>query len=292
MIQLTPLTPRFGVEVAGIDLGTLDDAGFAQIRDAFERHSVLLFRGQKISPEAHLSLARRFGPLEDRHADEKAPGAAFEIPEVSNVRADGRVTEEMDLHTLNLKSNMLWHTDSTFLPIPALANIITARVVTTTGGETELASTRAAWADMPAEMRAQLRDAVVWHRYAHSRARISPELAKLPLFTKWPDRAWRAVWPNPVTGEEAIYLASHAFAVEGMGHDEGAALIDQAIAFCTQPAYTYLHRWQVGDLIIFDERATMHRGRPWPYEEPRTLASICVSAGPRDGLDAVTPKAA
>ncbi|MEM9735276.1 MAG: TauD/TfdA family dioxygenase [Pseudomonadota bacterium] len=291
MMRTTPLTPRFGVEITGIDLETLDAPGFSEIRAAFERHSVLLFRGQEISPEAHLRLAQMFGPLEDRHADEKAPGEAFKIPEVSNVRADGSVSGEMDIHTLNLKSNFLWHTDSTFLPVPALANIITARVVTSEGGETELASTRAAWADMPGEMREQLPDAIVWHRYAQSRARISPELAKLPLFTKWPDRAWRAVWPNPETGEEAVYLASHAFRIEGMDPDEGAALIDEAIAFCTQPAYTYLHRWEVGDLIIFDERATLHRGRPWPYEEPRTLASICVSAGPRDGLDAVRPEA-
>ena len=287
-LSLRPLTATFGVEVLDADLaGLAAGDGFADIRNAFETHSALLFRNQTITPDDHQRIALRFGPIEDRKADERKPGEAFEIPQVSNVQTDGSLTGEMDLHTLNLKSNQLWHTDSIFMPEPALANILIARVVTEEGGETELATTRAAWRDMPPALKQRIAGRRIWHRYAHSRARISPELAALPMFNKWPDQCWNAVWTNPVNGEEALYIASHSYRVEGLDEAESATLIDELIAFCTQPEYTYCHRWQVGDVLIWDERATLHRGRPWPYDRPRTLSSICVTATGVDGLQSI-----
>lgn len=209
------------------------------------------------------------------------------MPQVSNVRDDGSVTDAADLHGLHLKANMLWHADSTFMPIPALANILIGRVVTQTGGATELASTRAGWADMPDRLRARIADKGLWHRYAHSRARISPELAALPMFHKWPDQLWRAVWRNPVTGADALYIASHAFAVDGMDPAKGEKLIDDLIEWVTQPQYVYSHQWRVGDVLIWDQRAVLHRGTAWNHNEPRVLSSICVSATPEDGVDAM-----
>ena len=286
-LTTTPLTDRFGVEVHDFDLSSIDDAGFAELRSAFEEHSVLLFRDQTITDADHMRLAQMFGPIEDRYEDERKPGEEFKVPEVSNIMKDGTVSEEMDLHTLNLKSNMLWHSDSTFLPVPALTNILIGRIVTETGGATELASTRAGWADMPEELKAQIRNKGIWHRYSHSRARISPELAKLPMFNKWPDQLWSAVWTNPVNGKEALYIASHAFMVEGMDQGAGATLIDDLTTFVTQPEYVYSHQWKAGDVLIWDQRAVLHRATPWNYEEPRKLSSICVSVGPEDGLDAM-----
>ncbi len=283
----TPLHPRYGVEIHGLQLASLDESSFPAFRALFEEHSALLLRAQEIDDAAHMRLARFFGPIEDRLADERKEGEAFKVPEVSNIRADGSVTDAMDLHTLNLKANMLWHSDSTFLPVPALTNILIARVVAKTKGQTELASTRAGWADMPERLKAQLRDAGFWHRYAHSRARIDAELAKLPMFHKWPDQLWRAVWRNPVNGAEALYIASHAFAVEGMDAEDGAALIDEALAWVTQEQYVYSHTWQPGDVLIWDQRAVLHRATPWDYQEPRKLSSICVSASAQDGVDAV-----
>lgn len=280
-----PLHPRFGVEIDGVDLSQLTDAGFAQLRAAFEAHSALLFRNQTLGNEDHVALAKRFGPIEDRNSDTLAAGEDFKVPEVSNIRDDGGVSGEMDLHTLNLKANMLWHSDSTFLPVPALTNILIARVVTETGGQTELASTRAAWADMTDDLKARVRGRGFWHRYAHSRARISPELAQLPMFNKWQDQLWRSVWRNPVNGAEALYIASHAFAVEGLPDSEGAALIDELVKFVTQPEYVFSHTWNVGDVLIWDQRAVLHRATPWNYDEPRKLTSICTSATPADGLE-------
>lgn len=202
---------------------------------------------------------------------------------VSNETGDG-VCAADSLEVMNLQGNMLWHTDSTFLPVPALVNILVARVLPSSSGETELASTRTGWADLPAGLRTRLKNAILWHRLSHSRSKISAELAALPVMNRWPDRPWRAIWTNPATGEEALYIASHAFAIEGMGLEQGQEVLDAATAICTRPDNVYTHKWRAGDVLIWDERAMLHRGRPWPYDEPRTLSSICCSATDADGL--------
>ncbi|WP_406648158.1 TauD/TfdA family dioxygenase [Aliisedimentitalea scapharcae] len=286
-MHTTPLHPRFGLVFHDVNLSDVTaDHLFPEIRQAFETHSALLFRGQDLSDAEHTRLGHLFGPLENRESMALGTDVAFEVSALSNRTAKG-LREADDLRLLDLQANMLWHTDSTFLPIPSLVNIITAKVVPDTGGETEIASTRVAWAEMPEELKAQLRDAVIWHRLSHSRSRISEKLATLPRMTRWPDRPWRAVWPNPVTGEEALLIASHAFAIEGCGLAQGQALIDRAIAHCTQADYVYSHKWQVGDVLIWDERATMHRGRPWDYAQERSLKSLCCSATDADGVPSV-----
>jgi alpha-ketoglutarate-dependent 2,4-dichlorophenoxyacetate dioxygenase len=287
-LSTRPLCDRFGVEILGVDLaGVTENHLYSDIRQAFEAHSLLLFREQRVSDDAHLRLAGLFGPVEDRYADERAADKDVEISQVTNLGANGAPVAESDLTTLNLKANMLWHTDSTFLPVPALTNIAIARVMPDAGGATEFASTRAAFADLPAARRHELRRLRLWHRYAHSRAQISAELAALPMFNKWPDQLWPAVWKNPVNAKEAIYIASHAFTVDGMDDDDGAAMIRELIEWCTRPEYVYAHHWRVGDVLIWDERATLHRGTPWPYEQPRTLSSVCSSVGDVDGLAAM-----
>lgn len=284
--ETRPLNPHFGVQVTGINLAeATSDRLFGQIRALFEEHSALLFRNQDISDDKHKEMAELFGPIEDRKADEREEGEDFEVPTVSNVRDDGSITEEMDLHTLNLKSNFLWHADSTFLPTPALTNILIGRVVTSEGGATELASTRAAWANMPETLKAKVRGRGIWHRYSHSRRKISPELAELPMFNKWPDQHWKALWRNPVNGREALYIASHAFKLDGYDEAESEAVIDELIGFCTQPQFVYSHSWEIGDVLIWDQRAVLHRGTPWPYEQPRVLSSICSTVTEADAIE-------
>ena len=287
-MHTTPLHPCFGVEVHDVDLRQVTSAnGYPEIRQAFETHSLLLFRDQSLDDEAHLAFGALFGPIEDRSMGKNGPKPHMD--NVTNRLADNTIAAEEDNHTLNLKANQLWHTDSTFLPVPALANILAARVVSSRGGETEFVSTRAAWTEMPEDLKARARNAVLRHRFSHSRTKISPELAKLEKFAKWPDQAWRAIWRNPVNGEDALYIASHAFAVDGLPEAEGQTLIEELIALATRAGSVYAHTWRVGDVLMWDERATMHRGRPWPYEEERTLASICITARDVDGLDLVRP---
>jgi alpha-ketoglutarate-dependent 2,4-dichlorophenoxyacetate dioxygenase len=287
-MRTTPLHDRFGIEVHGVDLCQVTaTSGYPEIRAAFERHSLLLFRGQALDQAAQRRVAALFGPIEDRSRG--VPGPRLEDALVTNLDERGALAPEGDLRLLNHQANQLWHTDSTFIPVPALANVLAAHVVPSTGGETEFVSTRAGWRDLPAAPKAAARGAVLRHRYAHSRAKISPALAAEEKFTRWADQAWRAVWPNPVTGEEALYIASHAYAVEGMAEDEGAAFIDDLIDRVTGPESIYAHAWRPGDVIVWDERATLHRGRPWPYEEERTLVSFIASAGEADGLAQVRP---
>jgi alpha-ketoglutarate-dependent 2,4-dichlorophenoxyacetate dioxygenase len=249
-MRVRQLHPSFGVEVDDVDLRRVTATdGYAAIRAAFEAHSLLLFRDQHLDDAAHLALGALFGPIEDRSQGMDGP-----LPPLSNV-----------------------------------ANLLAARVLSSRGGETEFASTRAAWRALPEPLKATARTAVLRHRYAHSRAKVSAELARQAKFTKWPDQAWRAVWRNPVNGEDALYIASHAFAVDGLPEDEGQALIDELIAFATRPGAVYSHAWRPGDVLIWDERAVLHRGRPWPYAEERTLASICITARAVDGLDGMRP---
>lgn len=284
-LNTSPLHPKFGKIVHDIDLRLATNSEiFTEIRDAFDRHSALLFPKQSISDAAHTCLAELFGPLENRKSMASGKAEKFGVSAVSNQMKDGDVLDAKSLHLQNLKANMLWHTDSTFLPIPALANLLTAKTVPSEGGQTELASTRVGWAEMPDMMKAPFQNAILWHRLSNSRRQISSELAALPEMQQWPDRPWKAIWRNPVTGDDALYIASHAFAIEGLGLAEGQKLIDTAIEFCTRPENVYSHSWQVGDVLIWDERAMLHRGQPWPYEEPRVLKSICVSATRSDGL--------
>src|SRR5579871_5989134 len=153
-MRMTPLHPRFGVEIHGVDLAAVTARdGYPAIRQAFETHTLLLFRKQRLDDEAHLALGALFGPIEDRSQGADGPKPA--MSQVSNRREDMTLAPADDDHTLNLMANQLWHTDSTFLPAPALANILAARVVSSRGGETEFASTCTAWQDMPESLKAK-----------------------------------------------------------------------------------------------------------------------------------------
>ena len=287
-LQVNSLHQRYGVEVHNVDLRKVTAiAGYPKIRAAFEKHSVLLFRNQSLDDAKHLSFASLFGLIEDRSRGINGPIAR--MSPVSNIVEGKLITDKNEKHIQHLRANQLWHTDSTFLPVPALANVICARIVSTRDGETELVSTRIAWQDMPAGLKAKARNAILWQRYGHSRAKISKKLANDAMFASWQDQAWRAVWRNPTNGAESLYIASHAFAVEGMSETEGQELIEELTQWATRDEYVYRHHWRKGDVQDWDERATMHRGRAWPYEQERTLASVCVSASYHDGLGTVSP---
>ena len=156
MLNTQPLGPTFGVEVKDIDLTTITATHlYPEIRAAFEHHSALLFRGQELAGADFERVAALFGPIENRETMSAGHEVEFKIPVLSNKTKDGLLPED-SLRLMNLQANMLWHTDSTFLPIPALVNLLTARVVPSSGGETQIASTRAAWKDMPADMKTAL----------------------------------------------------------------------------------------------------------------------------------------
>ena len=283
-MKFTSIHPRYGLKVEAIDLARINaDFGYPEIRRAFEENSILYFPGQELDDEAHLKLAALFGPREDRtiHADKPLPKVSL----VTNVQPDGDVLEHNDSKLNNLKANMLWHTDSTFLPVPALANILIARVIPPSGSATEFCSTRIAWEDMPAPLKSRVQGLFFIHDYKNSRRKIDPVLAQDEMFSHWPQQIWKSVWNNPVNRKKALYIASHVSGIVGMGRKESLELINELMEWCTQERYLYRHNWRVGDVLIWDERAMLHRGVPWNYQEPRTLSSICVSVTEEDGLE-------
>jgi alpha-ketoglutarate-dependent 2,4-dichlorophenoxyacetate dioxygenase len=282
-VKTTAIHPHFGLKVEEVDLNQITaHSGYPEIRRAFEQSSLLFFPSQALDNEAHLRIGALFGPREDRslNADKPLPKVSL----VSNVKSGQELYQPGEKRLLDLQANMLWHTDSTFLPVPALANILVGRVIPPSGTATEFTSTRAAWDKMPDSLKNRARGIFLTHEYAHSRNKIDPELAKEEKFTHWPTQTWKSIWTNPVNGREALYIASHANGVVNMEQHEAIDLVEALIGWCTQDRYVYRHIWNKGDVLIWDERATMHRGVPWNYDEPRVLSSICVSATTEDGL--------
>jgi alpha-ketoglutarate-dependent 2,4-dichlorophenoxyacetate dioxygenase len=263
-MDIVPLGPGFGAELRGVSLTEIafDDAAYAAARAAFEEHSVLVLRNQDVTDEVQLAFSRRFGPPEVTKVGSQGTGTHFVI--LTTIGSDGKVVPPDHRMAMRSKANQLWHTDSSFKRVPALASVLSARIIPPHGGETEFVSTRLAFERLEKELQKQLENSFAWHDYAHSRGRIAPDLATAEERAALPPQCWRMVWRNPVNGRGALYLASHAYAVEGMEAAAGKALIDELTAAATAPGTSYLHQWRKGDVVMWDTRATMPRGRPWP----------------------------
>jgi alpha-ketoglutarate-dependent 2,4-dichlorophenoxyacetate dioxygenase len=261
-MDVVQLGPGFAAELRGLTLADVasDDAAYAAVRAAFEEHSVLVFRCQDVTDEIQLAFSRRFGPPEVTKVGSQGTGSHFVI--LSTIGPDGKVVPADHRLSLRAKANQLWHTDSSFKPVPALASILSARIIPARGGETEYVSTRLAFARLDAASRNKLQNSFAWHDYAHSRSQIAPGLATPEERAALPPQCWRMAWTNPVNGRGAIYLASHAYAVEGMEAVAGKKLIDELMETATAAGTSYLHQWREGDVVMWDNRATMHRGRP------------------------------
>jgi alpha-ketoglutarate-dependent 2,4-dichlorophenoxyacetate dioxygenase len=288
-MQITPLGPGFGAELRGVtlaDIAASDDA-YKEVRAAFEEHSVLVFRDQDTDNDAQLAFTRRFGEPEVVPVGTSGMGGHFIT--LSNFGKDGKVVPPDHRYALRNKANQLWHTDSSFKTVPALASILSARIVPAHGGETEFASMRLAFERFEPALQRRLEQSFAWHHYAHSKSKIAKNLASQAERDAFPPVCWRMVWRNPANRRGALYLASHACGVEGMDQAAGLALIDELTERATTPGTTYQHGWKNGDVVMWDNRATMHRGRPWPAEEPRLMVRTTVSASAADGLESMRP---
>jgi alpha-ketoglutarate-dependent 2,4-dichlorophenoxyacetate dioxygenase len=289
-IQTVPLGPGFAAEIRGAGLADVvaSDAAYAAVRAAFDEHSVLLFRGQPVTNELQAAFSQRFGALEIAKAASLGEGTPFSI--LTNIDRDtGALVAPDHKEALRAKANQLWHTDSCFKVPPALASVLSARTIPPSGGETEFASQRLAWERLPEAQRRRLENAYAWHDYAHSRGKIAPHLASERERSTLPPVRWRMRWRNPANGRDSLYIASHTCGIDGMPRDEALALIAELLDFITLPEHTYVHRWQSGDVIMWDNRATLHRGRPWPGDLPRHMVRTTISASAADGLSEMWP---
>src|SRR6516165_6081352 len=288
-MEIAPLGPGFAAEVRGVTLAEIaaDDAAYKETRAALEQHSVIVFRGQEVTDEAQLAFSRRFGPLEITKVGSLGAGTNLVI--LSTIDENGNVVPADHRLALRNKANQLWHSDSTFKRVPALASVLSARIIPARGGETEYVSTRLAWERLDQALRKRLERSFAWHDYAHSRGKIASDLASAEERTALPPQCWRMVWRNPKHGRGALYIASHTSAVEGMDQAAGTRLIEELTAAATAPGSSYLHKWRQGDIVMWDNRATMHRGRPWPSHEPRLMIRTTIAATDVDGLATMRP---
>ncbi len=276
MLELVPLHPLMGVEVRGVSVvNGIDDATFAQLRDAFEQHALLVLRNQPITNEQQAAFARRFGPLEKTKPDTVGEGTDLVI--LTNIADDGSILPETHRQALNTKANRLWHSDSSFKRIPALASILSGRIVPPEGGETEYVNMRAAWDALPGPMQRRIDGLVAIHDYAHSRGQVDPTLMTDREREALPPVRQVVVRRHPVTGAKSLYLGSHASGIVGMPDAEARGLIDELMAFATQPRFVYTHRWQPNDLLMWDNRCTVHRGRPFDAHQARHLVRATVA---------------
>jgi len=293
-LALRPLHPRFGVEVLGVDVRRVDDGTFDEIAAAFDEHSVLLFRGQRLSDQEQIAFSERFGPLESTiRSIASQPGTPPLISNLSNVDAEDRLIPRGDKRSLYHAGNRMWHSDSSFKRIPALASLLSAREVPPEGGETEYASMRVAYDLLPPEDQRLLDGKVAVHSFTYSRGLVSAELFEAEHAAQVPPVRQALVRANPANGRRAFYVGSHACEIVGMSTDEARALIHRLVAAATRPELVYTHRWRVGDLVMWDNRCMLHRGRPWDEGRSRRVMHRTTVAGAAptapDGAAIVAP---
>jgi len=282
-IDLAPLHPTLGAEVRGVDLTRpVMPEVFAEIDAAFNRYGILVFPEQPVTDEQQLSFSRLFGPLE---VNPNYAGAKMrlrpDVADISNLDAEGRVLARDDRRNLFNIGNQLWHTDSSFKRIPAKCSLLSARELPSSGpmggGETEFADLRAAWDALFDARKRKLQGLVVEHSIFRSRSQIGFANFNDEIFKELPPVPQALVRHHPASGRTSLYLASHASHIVGWPVEQGTALIEELIAFATEPQFVYQHRWTVGDLVIWDNRCTMHRGRPYDDTQRRVLHRTTVS---------------
>ena len=227
-MELVPLGPGFGVEVKGVsilDVAT-DAEAYKAVRAAFEEHSLLVFHDQPIADDIQVAYSRAFGPLELTKVSSLGQNTFYS--RLTNTM-NGKVVPPDHRQVLIAQANALWHTDSSFKKTPALASVLTARVLPGGDGDTEFTSTRMAWERLPTDLQDKLKDAVATHSYANSRDQIHPDLATELERRALPPVRWRMNWRNPSNGKRALYIASHAYAIEGMDDRHARQLLAELI---------------------------------------------------------------
>ncbi len=272
----------FFAEVEGVDLARpMTKSLFAEIEAAFHKHAVLLFRGQSITDAQQVAFSEWFGPVftatKYSWKDEKRR-LRGDMADISNLDHDGVLLPVDDPRRDHARANQLWHTDNTFKHVPSRCSVLAAHTIPATGGNTQFADMRAAYDALPAAKKEEIDGLILEHCITYSRERMS--------FTGFTDAARAELPPvrqmlvrqNPATGSKSLYIAAHAGRVIGWPDDEGRALIDELIAFATQPQFVHEHSWREGDLIVWDNRCTMHRATSFDeMQDVRDLRRVTVS---------------
>ncbi len=276
MLRHTRLSPGFGIEVSGVDLSRpLSDREFAEIERAFYDNQVLALRAQEITAKQFVAFARRFGPPQPHVIDQFHHPEDANILILSNVKKDGKPTGLQD-------AGSYFHTDYSYLAVPARATTLYSRVVPKVGGDTLFANQQAAYDDLPDAMKKRIEPLIAVHHYGnrndldeHSRTVASvlteDQKAKMPLITH------RIARPHPVTGRTCLYAVSgSSFGILGMPDDEARDLLDELAAHSTQEKYQLRFKYGMGDIVVWDNAALLHSATLTDPDDARTLWRVTV----------------
>jgi alpha-ketoglutarate-dependent 2,4-dichlorophenoxyacetate dioxygenase len=283
-ITVTRLAPSLGARIEGVDITRpLDGAVFGEIRAAFEEHCVLVFHGQPLDDDAQVAFSRHFGPLEVTLSANPAAGTHFARQSNLDIRT-GEVIPPEDRRMLYQQANMLWHSDSSFKRVPALCSLLSGRVVPPEGGATEFASTRAAYAALLETVRDSIESLTVVHDFSWSRDQLRPGFFTEKERAEYPPVQHRLVRTNPVNGRKALLIGAHASQIVGMSVESGRALLTKLLEHATRLEFRYRHEWRAGDLVVWDNRAVLHRATPYDtVSQRRLMQRTTVSGDPREG---------
>ena len=267
---------RFAAEVKGIDMTKpLSADEVATIHAGMNKYAVLVFHDQRISDEQQLAFTQSLGELEHTAGASLRAPDEYRLPttfaDVSNLDQNNKVFAREDRRRLFAIGNRLWHSDSSFKVVPAKYSLLHAHSVPSKGGNTEFAYMPAAYDALDADTRAQVEDLVCEHSQIFSRAQLG--------FTDFTDEERARFKPvrqcmvrtHPVTGRKSLYLSSHAGGIVGWPMPEARGYLRDLIEHATQREFVYTHKWRIGDLVMWDNRQTMHRARPFPVNEPRDM---------------------
>ena len=278
--------PCFAGEVDGIDLTSpLSSEDAAAVHAGMDEYAVLVFRGQNLNDDQQMSLTLALGAIEQSTNNSLRAKSDIRLPEifadVSNLDKNQHPFARDDRRRLFAIGNRLWHSDSSFKPTPAKYSILNARSTPSKGGNTEFADMRAAYDALDNEMKAEVADLICEHSQVFSRQQLG--------FTDFTDEERERFAPvrqtlvrvHPTTGRVSLYLASHAGAIVGWPMPEARSFLRDLVEHATQREFVHKHEWRVGDLVIWDNRQTMHRARPFPAEEARDMRrTTIVGDGP------------
>ena len=281
-MTITELTPGFAGEVAGIDITQpLTGDQVASLEAGMDRYAVLVYHDQRFTDEQQKAFSRYFGPLEETAGGNVTKAADRrldpEMADVSNLGADHKPLARDDRRRLFNLGNQLWHSDSSFRAVPAKYSLLSGRTVVDAGGNTEFADMRAAYDTLDDKTKASIENLVCEHSLIYSRGTLGfADLSEEERRMFKPVRQ-RLVRVHPVTGRKSLYLSSHIGTIIGWPMPEARAFIRELTEHATQPRFVYAHKWRQYDLVVWDNRSTMHRVRRFDETQVRDMRRTTVA---------------
>jgi alpha-ketoglutarate-dependent 2,4-dichlorophenoxyacetate dioxygenase len=280
-LKLTPLHPHFVAEASGIDLTRpLSREQVDEINAAMNKYAVLVWRRQPLTQQQQMQFASSFGTLDiglKRVFKRQERLEYEEMIDISNVGADGQVVKRDAPKNLSNFANMLWHSDSSFQTPRAAYSMLSAVALPSWGGNTEFADLRAAYDALPDRIKQEIQDLKAEHSALHTRLLLGDNAYTDEQKKAIPPATWPLVTTHPGSGRKVLFVGVHATHIVGWPVAEGRMYLHDLLEHATQREFVYAHEWQVGDLVMWDNRSTLHRGRRYDISERRELRRTTIN---------------